>query len=78
VLVRSENDVERDNKVSEVQQYLYGRSFYLGSRDGDVRNTQRLFFVVETHYASAICDRLASGLFAARRLDESEVGEWVA
>lgn len=71
VLVRADDVTTTANRCEEVEQYLYGRSFLLGTRVFDTRHVS-LFYLVERHYAQQIVDRLASGLFGARFASREE------
>jgi hypothetical protein len=66
VLVPSGNSYELDDRVTEVQRYLYGRSFFIARRPSELTNpnrpTHELYFLVESEYVGSILPRLASGL----------------
>lgn len=75
-----DNPVELDNKCTEIERYFYGRYFRLdvGRPETIVRrNMARVFWLVEEHYTQHIIDRLASGLFWARRATADEVEDLI-
>jgi len=58
-------------RAAEIERYIYGRWFWLDTTaDYVISGNERGMFVhrflVEDHYADAVVDRLASGLFGAR------------
>lgn len=77
VTARNGNTAELDDRVKEVERYLYGRSFYLAYDIPEDGPFASLFFLVQEHYRQAIVDRLASGLFAAGVATEEERARWL-
>jgi hypothetical protein len=78
VAARAENGTEIENRQGEIERYIYGRGFALGygwDNDNASSKLAYLYFLVERHYAKAICDRLASGLFGASIIDDTS--PWV-
>jgi hypothetical protein len=72
-----DNPTELENKVAEVERYFYGRFFLLAFAPPEEigrKTVARVYWLVERHYGQHIIDRLASGLFAARRatLEETD------
>jgi hypothetical protein len=59
-----------ESQVEQIERYMYGRSFLMASEMATP--VFYLYWLVETHYAQAIIDRLGSGLFWARRAEEND------
>lgn len=59
-------------KCAEVERYMYGRYFRMDASKADSRGIVRVFWLVESHYAHAIIDRLASGLIWASMAEPGE------
>lgn len=80
IVVQVSTDEFRNAEVrrDEVERYIYGRYFFLGSRESNESSNRPgrayvdLFFLVDSHYTSAIIPRLASGLLYGHVASEAE------
>ena len=69
VQVATDEVQDTESRVAEVERYIYGRYFFMGSRINSTevmprpgRNYVDLFFLVESRYTNQVIPRLASGL----------------
>ena len=79
--LRHDNPVELENKIEEVSRYFYGRSFLLYWKEPELiarKPVSLVYWLVEENYVQHIIDRLASGLFAARRATADETAGLIA
>lgn len=75
------NPIELEDKEAEVERYFYGRFFRLAVAPPETiggKVSARVFWLVEQSYTQHIIDRLASGLFPARRATHDETAELIA
>lgn len=79
VQVSTDEVVDREARIDEVERYMYGRFFRLGDRINATevmprpgRNYVDLFYLVESRYTHQIIPRLASGLLYAHVANEQE------
>lgn len=73
VLFKVSDHVDQAARLEEIDRYFYGRHFNLAVRDSaELAGTFEVFVLCEDHFAQAVIDRLASGLFTARRANHVE------
>ena len=64
-----------EDKLTQVEAYMYGRYFLMGWKTTEYVRTYRAFYLVEARYTHSIIPRMSSGLIWARVAESPEYGE---